>query len=348
MQEVVTYEGGGETVRRAFPNRMRSRASAALRTVGRRSHYYLEKFVTPGFARAARRILADPSYGIVLHSYLTTASVATLPDPHRRHLVWTHNDEFKWFEDLGREARNPLAKAVSAASLRWLCRFLARHERDLLLLHVTEEDRAGWARRFPDHRAAVVPIGVTPWPVAPPLPAEAPVRLLFVGALGVGMNHDALAHFAARFWPVLHARFGDALSMTAAGSTPLSEVRALCSRMGWTLRADVPDDALDRLYREATFALLPFAYATGAKLKLLGALAYGIPVLATPAVGAQAGLVVPPSLMSDDPAAWAAHVAHVRKHGIAADDRARLHALAEAHSWDASARRLLTVARADA
>lgn len=347
-QDVVTYTGGEETGRRPYGGQMRSKPAAAARAALRQSHYYLEKFVTPAFAREAEWHLARPEYGAVFHSYLTTATLAGRPGPSHPHVVWSHNDEFKWFEDLRDASRNPVAKAAASASLRWLGRFLRAHKDGLTLLHVTAEDEAGWERRVPGHRSAVVPIGVAlRGTVAPPREPGEPVGLVFAAALGVRMNLDALAHFAERYLPALRARVGDGLTVTVVGSTPLPEVRALCEREGWLLRADVSEDEMDARFREATFSLLPFPYATGAKLKLLKSLAYGVPFLATTSVGAQADLVAPPSLMSDSPDAWADHAATVRDRGVSAADRDRLRSLAEANSWDATAARVLDVIERD-
>lgn len=348
-RETVVYEHGREVSRVPHGGAMRSRRSAALRTLIRRSHYYREKFNTPGFAREARRHLSDPAYGSVFHSYLTTADLAQLPDPARPHVVWSHNDEFKWFEDLRDSAGSPLGRAVATQSLGWLGRFLGPHRHDLTLLHVTEADRDGWERHVPGHHSAVVPIGVAlRGEPAPPRPPGGDVRLLFSAALGVRMNYDALVHFAERYAPALRARVGDALKVHVVGSTPLPETEALCTREGWVLRANVSEEEMDAQFREALFSLLPFPYATGAKLKLLKSLAYGVPVLATPTVGAQADLVQPPSLLSDDPERWAAHVVATRDAGIGPDARRALRGLAEGHSWGATADRVLDAIRAAA
>lgn len=347
--EVVRFENGLCVQRRSFDNRIRSRRAAALRTLLKRSHYYAERFNTPSFVREARTQLANPDYSVVLHSYLTTAAVARLhagkhATPSHRHFVWTHNDEFAWFDDQARAARNPLARLVAVFSGRWLRRFAARNADALTLLHVTEDDFAGWNRHVPSHHGAVVPIGAKlPAAAAPPLPAGAPLRLLFVGALGVKMNLDALEHYAKHFEPVLRTRFGADLPVDVVGSSPLPAVEALCAERGWTLHPNVSDAELDGLLAHATSTLLPFAYATGAKLKLLTSLASGVPFLGTEAVQAQADLAAPPSLLSDDPERWAARLALLRSTGIDAEHRARLRVVAEAHSWDASAQRILNL-----
>ena len=157
------------------------------------------------------------------------------------------------------------------------------------------------------------------------------------------MNFDALEHFALRFAPALRARFGDALSVDIVGSSPLPGVEALCAAHGWRLHPNVSDAALEELLARTTATLLPFSYATGAKLKLLTSLASGVPFLGTKAVHAQAELAVAPSLLSDDPEAWADRLSAVQETGVDAEARARLRALADIHSWDASAQRLLAL-----
>ena len=345
---LVRYQEGREVACRSFENRMRSKRAAALRVLARRSHFYLEKFTTPAFRREALTLLRESAYRTVFCSYITTARLLTetpgLP-AGRRHLIFTHNDEFKWFRDLRRTTANPLGKLAAYFSERWLHGFFRRHARDFLFLHVTEEDRKGYARHYPDHPSLIVPIGVELPPApAPPLAPDAKrLRLIFVGSLGVKMNRDALTHFARRYLPPLRARFGDTLEVIVAGSAPSPAVRTLCREHGWRLHPDVSSEELRSLYKQATFALLPFPYATGAKLKLLGALAHGVPFLATEAVRSQAEACVYPSLIDSDPAAWIDRIETIRHDGLSAAHRDALFAVARTHSWEASVRRMIRV-----
>ena len=105
-----------------------------------------------------------------------------------------------------------------------------------------------------------------------------------------------LDYFAKQYAPALRERFGDALSVNVVGSSPSRQVQALCEQQGWALHPDVTEEEMDRHFRSATFSLLPFAYATGAKLKLLKS--PRTERLSTPQrVEAQWDLVVAPSLM---------------------------------------------------
>jgi hypothetical protein len=94
---------------------------------------------------------------------------------------------------------------------------------------VTEADREGFRRYFPDHPSLIVPVGVDVGAggAAPVTPPVEPVRLLFVGSLGVRMNWDALHHFSERYFPALKERFGAGLAVRVVGRTKYSSCLAV-------------------------------------------------------------------------------------------------------------------------
>jgi hypothetical protein len=340
---IVRFEGGDEIERIVYKNGIRSKPVAALRTVAFRSHFFLEKFVTRSFEKVARLHLANPEYGTVMSSYISTADlvVSSGEAAERRLLIWTHNDEFKWFRDL-QKSGNPFVRLASKLSEQWLHNFFDRHQEEFIFLHVTEADHAGFAAYHPEHPAAVIPIGVDVEVSDPPAlaPGSVPVRLFFVGSLSMKMNLDALSHFADRYLPPLRHRFGEALEVMIAGSNPAPAVQQLCQSHGWSLHPNVSDEELRRLFLNATFSILPFPYATGAKLKLLNSLAHGVPFLATERISAQEETCVYPSLIADDPTEWLARIEVVRKEGISPSDRERILNVARQYSWAESARRI--------
>jgi hypothetical protein len=340
----ITCVAGSILETQTFPNRIRSKIDAGIRTIARSSHYHLEKFNTKEYEARARAELAGGRYGSVVHSYLTTAKLGEGLAGTHLEAVLTHNDEFKWFEDIERRSRNPMTRRVARISHRWLHTYLAERQHELELLHVTGEDMEGWGSRIPGHRGHVVPIGVDmPSTPAPALDPEQPARLLFVGALGIGMNYDALAHFEQKFWPAISGLSDIRVEMVVVGSSPTDKVKRLARQAGWRLVPDASDQQLDHEFQSATFSILPFPYATGAKLKLLKSLSYGVPVLATEAVRAQKDLICSPSLMTNDVTAWTAHIRGVSRAGISAQSRVWLNSLGGQHSWVASARALVAV-----
>ena len=62
------------------------------------------------------------------------------------------------------------------------------------------------------------------------------------------------------------------------------------------------------LYERAHFALLPFSYGAGSKLKLFEAVGRGVPVVATLAGAAGLEELPPNVFVSNSPDEWARHV----------------------------------------
>ncbi len=341
-REVVRYVDGEPVSSASFENDSRSKRHAALRTILRRSQYLRERFVTAAFAREAQRHLADSSYSTVVASFIYTVPLLE-GDPfvgRRRYLVETHNDDFEWYRTLGDASSNPLAKLTARLSERWTAGIVRSSQAsDLLLLHVTKTDEAGYRKVAPDHQSLITPIGVT-IPEGPPLaqPPNASIRLLFVGSLGVMMNADALAFFGREFHPILNQRLGEELSVDVVGNSPSEAVKRTCAEHGWTLHADASDELLTKLLRRASFTILPFAYATGAKLKLLESIAHGVPFLATSHVMAQLESTPPLCHLGDSDTGWLAHIEAIREKGQSGEERAALVEIAKRHSWEATAR----------
>jgi len=339
---VFRFVNGQQTEATPFSNEARKKNTAAIRTLVRRSHYLHEKYVTHEFTHMAQRYLADPSYSTVVASYLYSLPLLGLdPFGHvRSHLVESHNDELKWYRFLRKSTTNPLAKWTARRSELWSTAVLRSHEStEVVFLHLTEADARGYNHVAPNHKSIVAPIGVT-IPEEPPL-AQSPntdVRLLFVGSLGVIMNADALEYFGGRYFPILKQHFGEALHVDVVGNSPVARIESMCEEHGWRLHPNAPDELLHELLRRASFTLLPFEYATGAKLKLLESLAHGVPFLATSHVMAQLESIPPSCLLADDPADWLAHVEAMQKKGQSLDERSALVEIAKQHSWEASAR----------
>lgn len=320
---------------------MRRRSVAGLRTLAFRSNFFKEKFLTPSWCAAARQLLANASWTHIVCSYIVTATLVT--EESRPVAVWTHNDEFKWFSTLASAAGNPLGRMAAEASGRWTEVWLKKHARQFLYVHVTETDQDGFHQRVPDMNSMVQPIGtdIPDEPASPVLPNTQRLDLLFVGSLSVTMNGDALRHFAAHFWPAISSEFGEDIGVTIAGSHPSDDVVNLCRAAEWTLQANVSDEELRSLYDRSSFTVLPFPYATGAKLKMLGSLAHGVPFLATAALHAQQAMAALPCLLSDNVDDWMEALRRMRKDGLDSGMRHALQARVQSHSWTSVARQLV-------
>ena len=113
-------------------------------------------------------------------------------------------------------------------------------------------------------------------------------------------NQDALLHFSKVFWPSLRGT----ARLQVAGANPSPAITALCAAQGWELYSNVSDAELEALYAAAHYALAPFEYGTGSKLKLIEACARGVPVITTEA-GATGLIRHPPYVhVSDKSEQW--------------------------------------------
>ena len=112
-------------------------------------------------------------------------------------------------------------------------------------------------------------------------------RLIFVGSMDYHANIDAVTDFARRVWPELR-RARPALSFSVVGRNPAPEVLALQEIDGIEVTGTVPD--VRPYYAQAAAQIVPLRVGGGSRLKILEAMAAGVPVIAT-TLGAE-GLAV--------------------------------------------------------
>jgi polysaccharide biosynthesis protein PslH len=102
--------------------------------------------------------------------------------------------------------------------------------------------------------------------------------LIFVASFGYVPNVDAALWFVRMVWPGLRLRIPQ-LKLLLVGRDPPASVIDLRRYPGVTVTGSVPD--LAPLYARASLALVPLRAGGGTRIKLLEALAHGVPVIAT-------------------------------------------------------------------
>lgn len=169
-----------------------------------------------------------------------------------------------------------------------------------IVCSVRERDRL--LEIAPAARIAVIENGVDTERFAP-APDSAPrQRLVYVGSMDFHSNIDAACWFTREAWPAIHHRFPD-WRLTLVGSNPAPSVRELEREPNVEVTGTVPD--VLPYYRDAIAAIVPLRTGGGTRLKILEAMAAGVPVVSTPQ-GAE-GLAVSPGEnidVADDAGGW--------------------------------------------
>lgn len=343
---VRKYVDGELIEERGFSNEHRSKRLASIETLILNGHYLQKKFNTKRYVFEATQYLEDSNYKSVLFSYISTSDILrhVTINFSQFYMICPQNDEFKWFEDIRKSTTNTLVRFVAKQSISWLNRWFKRFQHEFLLLHVTTADKVGIDRYFPDHHSLPISIGADSNDLnksVVPKRESSVIKLVFLGSLGSQMNFDALVHFSTAFYSTLLLVFGNDLSICIIGSNPTLQVQQLCQKLDWQLYPDVDDETLTQHLQEADFSIMPFAYATGAKLKLLKTLAYGLPFLATTAMSSQLDDLPTLCLLSDDPQEWAIHLQTVMdRGGVPFEARKEIQGYARQFSWDTIATKL--------
>jgi glycosyltransferase involved in cell wall biosynthesis len=328
----ITYRNGSIDSQVTFKNEFRSKTIAAIRTIFFQSHYLGERFLTEEYQQQAQTLLQKYPQSNIICSFLSTNQIVKLQQTKK--ITLTHNDEILWFQNQRKFTYNLLHKWVAWQSEIWIKNFFREQARNLFLAHICQSDFDGYKKLATEHLGIVVPAGVEIHPLPKSPPFECILRLLFVGSLSVKMNYDALLFFRQQFWPHLKDSFGSKIEFVIAGSNPSDSVQKLAYQEQWPLFANLEDDDLQDLYQKATFAVLPFPYTTGTKLKLLNAMSHGLPVLGTTNMLSLPEQDFFPSLYSDSSQDWVTHLSKYVLTGISQKEREKSQGYAVQFSWE--------------
>lgn len=164
-------------------------------------------------------------------------------------------------------------------------------------------------RIAPGARVQVVENGVDTAFFAPQSArSEAGRQIVFVGTMDYYPNVEAATSFANRVWPEVREKLPDS-RLLIVGANPTPAVSALGGIPGVTVTGTVPD--VRPYYHDALAAIVPLRTGGGTRLKILEAMAAGVPVVST-ILGAEGLAVTPGSDIliadADDAQHWIDHL----------------------------------------
>lgn len=217
------------------------------------------------------------------------------------------------------------ARAVECAVLRRFAHIIAMSAHDAALITGIN----------PAATVSVIPNGVDCTvfrPTQATRQATCAPRLLFAGGLAHYPNLDAARYVTAEIWPRVRAAF-PAATLIITGSTQGVDTAAL-RVPGVELTGFVPD--ISHMYATSDVVICPYRIGGGTRLKILEALASGVPLVST-AIGAE-GIALnheAHALIADSPAAFAAAIIRLcRDGGLASRLAANGRTLAESvYDW---------------
>ena len=102
--------------------------------------------------------------------------------------------------------------------------------------------------------------------------------VVFVGSMDYHANIDAVTYFAKTAWPALRERRPER-RFVIVGSRPAPEVVGLANEAGIVVTGTVED--VRPYYRKAALVVVPLRVGSGTRLKVLEAMAAGMPVIST-------------------------------------------------------------------
>jgi polysaccharide biosynthesis protein PslH len=236
-------------------------------------------------------------------------TAAYRPFVHAPAALLNHDAWFRTVESFARYERAPVQKLFWWLEARAVRRYeTAIQDRFDWRLFLSEEDKRELIPDVKAPRSEVLPV---PFPFEPADPASLEARrheprILFVGAMNVKFNIDAVCYFVERIWPDIRRVVPDA-TFVIAGRQPADRVQNLARQPGVRIEGK-PD--LDALLRESQVAVSSARIGTGIKVKVAQAMAAGLPVVGTvPGLSGFSGAAC--LLRADDAESFAGQVIHL-------------------------------------
>ncbi len=285
----------------------------------------LARGISPELIQAASRLAEDPQRGrVIADGPLAAAALAGLAS--KRAVIYNaHNFESGFRHELD-ERR--LRGRYAALTLRSFERRLLKRSAESWM--VSEADMAGARELCPQARLRYVPNVVDVAAIAPIVPLTTEPRAIFVASFSYDPNRNALRFLLEEVFPRVWQELPDArLALVGAGLDRPPSADPRVEALGFV-------EDLHAAYARARCAVVPLLQGGGTPLKLIEALAHGLPVIATSR--AVAGLQLQGEahcLLADDAASFAATLVRVLREGAPEIGRRGRELAAERYSIEA-------------
>ena len=240
-------------------------------------------YTSAAMKRALKRLLDARAFDIVqLESIHLMACLPIIRAAGKRPLIvcdW-HNVESKLMRRYAEREPRFLRRAYARRTARLMSVFEKRALREFDAHIVVSESDAEHLRGInPDARIFVIENGVdTAHYCSTEGEGSNRNRIVYVGSMDYHANIVAVVEFARQVWPGVRQERPE-LIFTIVGRNPAARVRELASIPGVEVTGTVSD--VRPFYQQAVAAIVPLRVGGGSRLKILEAMAAGVPVVST-------------------------------------------------------------------
>lgn len=284
----------------------RSRRAVSLGAdVLRRRAFQRDWFWSPGAGRASEAWLAASPTGVLFVEQLYMLPFVP-PSRLDKVVLDTQNLEVARIQAMAVEGSTAMRRVVAKLQVGPVRQYEAHAVQSVARVLAVSQDEESAFEKLAPGRVRLVPNGVDVARIDPITNPPKSRRLLYLGSMGYGPNVDAVLFFLSEIGPLLDAT--DA-SLDVVGSNPPASLYrgSVRSRLPVTVAGFVPD--VDSYYRGSRAMVVPLRHGGGTRLKILEALAWGLPVVTTTVGCAGLGLTDGrEALIADTPHAFAAAV----------------------------------------
>ncbi|MGI6296552.1 MAG: glycosyltransferase family 4 protein [Armatimonadota bacterium] len=294
--------------------------------------------------QAIREAIAAFKPDVIHIDHLQMAQFVDFNGPYKV-VLDNHNVESLIIERIAQTAENLPMRTYAA--FEWPK--LRKYELDIcrrsdLVLMVSEQDVRS-LKSLDDRLKSVqaVPIGVDVQHFQPIERMQGSQNILSIGTMHWPPNIDSMLYFYREILPLVSQQVPDC-SLTIAGQKPVDSILALAEDKRVNIIGYVDDDR--QLSRQCGVFIVPLRSGSGVRVKILNALAMGLPVVST-SIGAE-GLAVNSGehlLIADTPDDFANAVTKILTDREMADklgaNGRRL--VCEKYSWERVGQRLLSL-----
>ncbi|MBK9089784.1 MAG: glycosyltransferase [Holophagales bacterium] len=277
-------------------------AFGALRSLALGTSYNVERFHSKPFETRLRQVVRDDAPDVVLlESLFMVPYVPALREATTARLVLRSlNVEHEIWEGLSRTERGIARRLYLGHLARRLRKYEVATLNDVdAIAAVTPEDAGTYARLGTTVALHVAPVGIEACEYPDRSGLGAPLTLSFLGSLDWRPNLEAVTWFLESVWPIVRQAVPQARFLVG-GSNPPADLAERLRTEGVRFLGRVPD-ARDFLASGAAM-VVPLRSGGGMRVKILEAMALGVPVVSSPlgaaGIGALDGTEI---LLADGP-----------------------------------------------